>query len=84
MMIIPQIPVQAAQTPPETAQFLQPLVDIISPFFGFLSWMVGGVFGIYMILLVVRIYYEHRKLKILKEIRNHLIPPKKKNGKKKR
>ncbi|MBU1111178.1 MAG: hypothetical protein ABIG93_02775 [archaeon] len=83
-MIIPQISAQAAQTPPEALQFLQPLAEIMGPFLSILSWLMGGVFGVYVILLIVRIYYEHRKLKILKEIRNYLIPPQKKNGKNKK
>jgi len=82
-MVIGQVAAQANQTPPEMAQFLQPLVDVISPFVSVASWLLGGVFGIYLILLVVRIYYEHRKLKILIQIRDGLVPKKKNNGKKK-
>ena len=48
------------------------LLDIFPPFFKKASLLVGGIFGLYFILLVVRIFYEQNNLKILKDIRYDL------------
>lgn len=50
----------------------QALVDAFQPFLLKLSVIVGGIFGLYVILLIVRIYYERRNYKILKDIRYDL------------
>lgn len=54
------------------SSLFQGLVETVSPLFLKASLLVGGVFGIYLILLMIRIYYEHRKMKILKDIRFNL------------
>lgn len=71
-MIVPQIPVQGGQVPPEFGQALQPIIDIIGPFLSIASWLLGGVFGVYLILLLVKIYYEHKRTKILKQIHSDI------------
>ncbi len=48
---------------------LQPLADLLRPLFVRLSVIVGGIFGLYVILIAVRVYYERKKLNILKDIR---------------
>ena len=48
---------------------LQPLVDGVQPFFLKLSVLVGGIFGLYVILILVRVYYERKKVKLLQNIR---------------
>jgi|APSaa5957512622_1039677.scaffolds.fasta_scaffold89114_2 hypothetical protein len=48
---------------------LQPLFELVQPFFLKLSVLVGGIFGLYFILVVVRVYYERKKVKILHDIR---------------
>ena len=45
------------------------LVQLIQPLVIKLSFLVGGVFGLYFILIIVRIYFEHKKVKLLKHIR---------------
>ena len=50
----------------------QALVDAFQPFLLKLSVIVGGIFGLYVILLIVRIYYERRNYNILKDIRYDL------------
>ena len=62
--------VGSGQVPPGMTEMFGPLVDIIAPILSTLSWVMGGVFGLYLILLLVRTYYEHKRVKILKEIRD--------------
>lgn len=51
---------------------LQPLVEIIRPLLLKASLLVGGIFGIYIILILVRIHYERRNMKLLQQIRYDL------------
>lgn len=51
---------------------LQPLADLLRPLFVRLSVIIGGIFGLYVILIAVRVYYERKKLHILKDIRYDL------------
>ena len=46
-----------------------PLQGIFAPLLEPLKFLVGGIFGLYVILVVVRVYYERKKVKILKDIR---------------
>ncbi len=48
---------------------LQPLVETIRPVILQLSVILGGIFGLYLILILVRIYYERKNLKVLQAIR---------------
>ncbi|MBT4651403.1 hypothetical protein HOC13_02665 [Candidatus Woesearchaeota archaeon] len=62
-----------AQAPPsEVVTFFQPLVDALNPFLGAISWLVGGIFGLYLIMVIARIYYERKMVKILRDIRYDL------------
>ena len=45
------------------------IVQVIQPFFVKFSILVGGVFGIYFLLLLVRIYFENQKVRLLRQIR---------------
>lgn len=51
---------------------LQPLIDTIKPLVLKVSIIVGGIFGLYIILILIRIHYERKKVKILKDIRYDL------------
>ncbi len=51
---------------------LQPLVEVIRPLLVKASLLVGGIFGIYIILILVRIHYERRNMKLLQHIRYNL------------
>ena len=62
--------VGSGQVPPGMTEMFGPLVKIIAPILSTVSWVLGGVFGLYLLLLIVRTYYEHKRVKILKEIRN--------------
>ena len=59
---------------------LQPLIDIVQPFFSQLSLLLGGIFGIYILLLLVRIYYERKHVRILDDIRYDLDQQNKQSG----
>ncbi len=65
MAILEEIPVQASD-------ILQPLIDTIQPILLKISLLVGGIFGIYVLLIFVRIYYERKKVKLLEDIRYDL------------
>ncbi|MFH1276437.1 MAG: hypothetical protein ABIH82_04980 [Candidatus Woesearchaeota archaeon] len=52
--------------------FFQLLIDTVSPLVKQLSLLVGGLFGIYLLLLIVRVYYERKSLKLLMDIRYNL------------
>ena len=68
-MALEQVAVQAT---PEMIDGLQPLVDLVQPVFLKASILVGGIFGLYLILILVRIHYERKKIKILQDIRYDL------------
>jgi len=48
------------------------LTNSIQPFINKISLIVGGIFGVYFILLIIRIWYERKKVKILQDIRYDL------------
>lgn len=51
---------------------LQPLIDAIQPLITKISVLVGGLFGLYLILSLIRVYYEAKKVKLLQAIRYDL------------
>lgn len=63
----------AAQQPsPEVLGLFQPLIQAIKPLIGLASAVVGGLFGLYLIFVIARLYYERKKLRTLKDIRYDL------------
>ena len=48
----------------------QQLVDTIQSLLTKLSFFAGGLFGLYVILLFVRMHYERKKIKLLEDLRN--------------
>src|SRR3989344_6643609 len=48
---------------------LQPVAGVVLPVLKELSIFVGGIFGLYVILILIRVYYERKKVKILEDIR---------------
>ncbi len=77
---ITQIPIEqaaaqqfAAQPPvAEAVTVFQPLTDLLKPAMGTISAVVGGLFGLYLIFILARLYYESRKVRLLKQIRYDL------------
>jgi hypothetical protein len=51
---------------------LEPLIETVRPLLLKMSVVVGGVFGLYLIVVITRIYYERKKVKLLKAIRYDL------------
>ena len=47
---------------------LQLVIDLIRPFFLKLSVIVGGIFGLYVILIALRVYYERKNTILLQRI----------------
>ena len=62
----------ALQAAPGITEGIQPLIDFFQPIFVKASLVVGGIFGIYLLLLISRVYYEKKKVKLLKDIRFNL------------
>jgi len=58
----------AAQQPAEVVSFFEPLMEVIKPAIGTVSAIVGGLFGLYLIFIIARLYYERRKVKLLRNI----------------
>jgi hypothetical protein len=58
--------------PPELMGEIPELLSGFQPLITKLSVVVGGIFGLYFILILVRVYYERRKVKILEDIRYDL------------
>jgi hypothetical protein len=54
--------------PPEVVGLFEPIMEIIKPAIGTVSAIVGGLFGLYLIFVIVRLYYERRKIKLLRNI----------------
>ena len=54
--------------PPQITELLGPLVNVVGPILSTLSWVLGGIFGLYLILLLFRVYFDHKRVKILKKI----------------
>lgn len=57
---------------PEGMQFFQPLVDTIQPLVFKVALLLGGLVGIYLLLLFFRVYYDRQILGVLKDIRYDL------------
>ena len=51
---------------------LEPLISAVYPFLKKLSLLVGGIFGLYLILIIARVHYERKKVRLLKDIRYDL------------
>ena len=49
-----------------------PVLEVIRPLFIRLSVLFGGIFGLYVILVGFRVYYERKSLKTLEAIRYDL------------
>lgn len=62
----------ASQTPPEALSLFQPIIDTIKPIIGIASAVLGGLFGLYLIFVLSRLYFERRKVRLLKDIRYDL------------
>lgn len=63
----------AEQMPPmEVMGIFEPLMEVIKPAIGIASAVVGGLFGLYLIFILARLYYERKKVKLMKDIRYDL------------
>ncbi len=49
-----------------------PLSSITGPLIGKISVLVGGIFGLYVILTLSRIYFDHKRTRVLEDIRYNL------------
>ncbi len=56
------------------------LTETIQPIVQKVSILLGGLFGIYFLLLLSRVYYEHQKVRLLRQIRYDLDSQNKHKG----
>lgn len=47
---------------------LQPVLSTVQPFIADLIYIIGGIAGIYLIMIIARVYYERKKVKLLTKI----------------
>ncbi len=57
-----------------------PVVGLVQRFFTILSALLGGLFGLYVIFLIVRFVYDRKILKELRALRRELHEVRKKLG----
>ena len=50
----------------------QAATTVVTPFINKLNVLVGGIFGLYLILVLMRIHYERKKVKALNDVRYNL------------
>src|SRR3990167_5976935 len=48
------------------------LINALQPILQKISLLVGGIFGLYVILAIMQVYRERKKVKLLQDIRNDL------------
>ncbi len=49
-----------------------PLIEVVRPVFVKLSFVLGGIFGATILLVLARMYYDHKTVKLLKAIKFNL------------
>ena len=67
-MVLPEV-VGASS---EALYGLTPIIDAVKPLVVKVTLLLGGIAGVYAILLLARIHYERKKVKILEHIRYDL------------
>src|SRR3989344_7014946 len=76
MLVLSLVRVQAVEAPPaDLAGLSVPdnfLTNALEPILQKISFLAGGIFGIYVILAVLQIQRERKKIRLLQEIRNEL------------
>lgn len=81
LLVLLALPLATAEDQPSVATSsleldddnpLKPVIDSVQPFFKKISVLVGGIFGLYLILILVRIHYERKKYKVLLDVRYDL------------
>lgn len=50
-------------------QVVQPVIDNLAPLLLKISLIIGGIFGVYLIYILIMLYYEKKRITILKDIR---------------
>ena len=51
---------------------MESLASTIEPIIRQVTILVGGIAGLYIILIIIRVYYERKKVKLLKDIKFNL------------
>tara|TARA_Y100000310_G_C19944289_1_gene473955 strand:- start:7 stop:309 length:303 start_codon:yes stop_codon:yes gene_type:complete len=46
-----------------------PLAEIIQPLFKQLTILFGGIAGLYLVLIIARVFYERKKVRLLEDIK---------------
>ena len=67
-MSINQVPTD--KLPEVVKLMIEEIMLKVAPVIEWLSWLVGGLFGLYLIYFLFRLYLARRKVRILKEVRD--------------
>lgn len=62
--------IAANGVPVETVHALQPIVDVITPMLSTVSWLLGGFFGLYLMFVIIKLYFDYRRVRLLRSIRD--------------
>ena len=55
---------------PEIMQiFFDDALQTIAPVLEWLSWLLGGLFGLYAVYFLIRLYFDRKRIVILKQVR---------------
>ena len=57
------------QLPEMMELLLGDFVETLTPIFEWLSWLLGGIFGLYLLYFLIRLYFDRKRIQILKEVR---------------
>ncbi len=60
--------VAADEVPSQVSNLFEPIVNVIGPILSTISWLLGGIFGLYLLLVFFRVYYDRKRVKLLQEI----------------
>jgi len=56
----------------QNIELLDPILQTFQPLFVKVTLIFGGLFGLYIFVMIINVYYQRQKVKILKDIRYDL------------
>ncbi|MBI2581907.1 hypothetical protein HYV87_02115 [Candidatus Woesearchaeota archaeon] len=75
MLVLHSVTVLAQTLPGISGELELPnnfLIDALQPILQKVGIFIGGIFGLYVILTLIQLYNERKKVRLLKDIRNDL------------
>tara|TARA_Y100000034_G_scaffold20758_2_gene23819 strand:- start:6486 stop:6767 length:282 start_codon:yes stop_codon:yes gene_type:complete len=56
-----------------TLQILEPIIGPLNQFIGIIQYLVGGIFGLYLILVILRWYESRRLASMMRDVKDQLV-----------